>query len=111
MDNIDTLIFDEIDTGISGNIANVVANCMGRLSRVKQMLVITHLPQICAMADINFVVEKISDKITKTKIKETSGQELNLEIARLMGLIGQDGIEFACKLKQEANDYKESIKK
>ena len=111
LDNIDTLIFDEIDTGISGNIANVVANCMGRLSRVKQMLVITHLPQICAMADINFVVEKISDKITKTKIKETSGQELNLEIARLMGLIGQDGIEFACKLKQEANDYKESIKK
>lgn len=109
IDEIDTLIFDEIDTGISGNIANVVADCMGKLSRTKQLLVVSHLPQICAMADINFLVEKITKNTTITTLKELDQEGVFKEIARLMGLIGMDGIDYAKKLKLSANNFKQGL--
>ena len=109
LDNIDTLIFDEIDTGISGNIATVVAKCMGRLSRIKQMLVVSHLPQICAMADTNFLVEKSGETITKSNISMIKDSNLIKEIARLMGLMDEKGLNFAKELKLEAETYKTSL--
>ena len=109
IDEISTLIFDEIDTGISGNIANVVANCMGRLSRNKQLIVVSHLPQICAMADMNLLVEKITSSTTITTLTELKGENVYLEIARLMGLTNLDGIEYAKKLKHTANEYKKNL--
>lgn len=109
LDGIDSLIFDEIDTGISGNIAMVVAQCMGRLSKMKQLIVVTHLPQICAMADTNFFVEKSGDIITKSNISLINGDMLIKEIARLMGLIDEKGLEFAKELKLQADKYKNNI--
>ena len=109
LDNIDNLIFDEIDTGISGNIATVVAKCMGRLSRIKQMLVVSHLPQICAMADTNFLVEKSGETITKSNISMIKDSNLIKEIARLMGLMDEKGLNFAKELKLEAETYKTSL--
>ena len=109
LDNIDTLIFDEIDTGISGNIATVVAKCMGRLSRIKQMLVVSHLPQICAMADTNFLVEKSGETITKSNISMIKDSNLIKEIARLMGLMDEKGLNFAKELKLEAETYKNNL--
>ena len=109
IDEINTLIFDEIDTGISGNIANVVANCMGRLSRQKQLIVVSHLPHICAMADMNLLVAKVTNSTTITTLKELKGENVYPEIARLMGLINLDGIEYAKKLKNTANEYKKNL--
>jgi len=109
IDEINTLIFDEIDTGISGNIANVVANCMGRLSRNKQLIVVSHLPQICAMADMNLLVEKVTNSTTITTLTELKGDKVYPEIARLMGLTNLDGLEYAKKLKFTANEYKKNL--
>ncbi len=109
LDNIGTLIFDEIDTGISGNIAMVVSKCMGKLSRIKQLIVVTHLPQICAMGDVNFLVEKSGDKITKSCIKVIEKDSLDNEIARLMGLVDLKGINFAKELKLECESFKNSL--
>lgn len=110
LDDIDCLIFDEIDTGISGNTAIVVAQCMGRLSRDKQLIVITHLPQICAMGDDNYLVEKFSNPITKSKVSSIKGEALNNEIARLMGLMDVKGLDFAKELKTDCEKFKSSIK-
>ncbi|MBQ8430603.1 MAG: DNA repair protein RecN [Clostridia bacterium] len=109
IDEIDCLIFDEIDTGISGNIANVVADCMGEYSRNKQLIVVSHLPQICAMADVNFLVEKYSNETTHTKMEEIEKDNLIKEIARLMGLVDSEGFEFAKKLKEKANEFKKKL--
>lgn len=109
LDNIDTLVFDEIDTGISGNTASVVAKCMGRLSRLKQLIVVTHLPQICAMADTNFLVEKSGETITKSNISMIKDSMLIKEIARLMGLMDEKGLNFAKELKLEAETYKNNL--
>ena len=109
IDEINTLIFDEIDTGISGNIANVVANCMGRLSRSKQLIVVSHLPQICAMADMNLLVSKVTNTTTITTLTELKGENVYPEIARLMGLSKLDGIEYAKKIKAIANEFKKNL--
>ena len=107
IDQIDTLIFDEIDTGISGNIANVVASSMGRLAKTKQLIVVSHLPQICAMADDNFLVEKFTTDITKTVLTKLDENGTYKEIARLMGIM--DNLDYAKKLKQQADEFKNTL--
>lgn len=112
VDDIQTIIFDEIDSGLSGNIASVVGEYMARLSLKKQIIAISHLPQICAMADYNIKVEKYSDAHT-THTKATVLNENNLyeEIARLMGAnINERGLEISRDLKQKSNEYKLKIK-
>ena len=111
VDDIQTIIFDEIDSGLSGNIASVVGEYMARLSLKKQIIAISHLPQICAMADYNIKVEKYSDAHT-THTKATVLNENNLyeEIARLMGAnINERGLEISRDLKQKSNEYKLKI--
>lgn len=85
-DAIDTLIFDEIDAGISGRTAWKVAGQLNEVSGAHQVICITHLPQIAAMADIHFVIEKSSDgERTVTDIRQIDGEEELAELARLLG--------------------------
>ncbi|MCI8669911.1 MAG: DNA repair protein RecN [Lachnospiraceae bacterium] len=84
-DNIDTLIFDEIDTGISGRTAQMVAERMKEISHVHQIICITHLPQIAAMADMHFLIEKsVVRRETITAIHRLNENESIAEIARML---------------------------
>lgn len=85
-DHIETLIFDEIDTGISGLIANAVADKMEQLSRSHQLLCVTHLPQIASAAAHHFSVYKeiVNDR-TVSSVRLLSKEERIVEIARIMG--------------------------
>ena len=85
-DETDTLVFDEIDTGISGKTAWKVSEKLGRLSRDHQIICITHLAQIAAMADTHFLIEKnVVNERTVTKIREIAEDESLDELARLLG--------------------------
>lgn len=85
-DETDTLIFDEIDTGISGKTAWKVAEKLGRLSANHQIICITHLPQIAAMADSHYLIEKqVKEERTVTGITELGEEESLNELARLLG--------------------------
>lgn len=84
-DNIETLIFDEIDTGISGRTAQKVAEQMNILSRRHQIICITHLPQIASMADAHFKIEKtVNSNETSTNILELNNDESVNELARML---------------------------
>lgn len=81
-----TLVFDEIDAGISGKTAWKVSEKLGHLSRGHQIICITHLPQIAAMEDTHFLIEKqIEGDRTVTRIRELTEEESDLELARLLG--------------------------
>ena len=85
-DNIGTLVFDEIDVGISGRAAQAVAEKMALIARKHQVISITHLPQIAAMADSHYLIEKSADAgKTVTRIVRLSEAESVAEIARLLG--------------------------
>ena len=85
---------------------------MSRLSLNKQILAISHLPQICAMADRNIKVEKfIENNITKTKSTVLKDKELCKEIARLMGVnLDEKGLQVSFDLKEKCNYYKNNLK-
>ena len=111
LDEIDTLIFDEIDTGLSGKMAYVVAECLAKLGTYKQVITISHLPQLACMADINFKVEKYSDTSTHTKLEKIENEDLYFEIARLMGLNeNSQGISVAKDEKEKCNIYKKEMR-
>lgn len=111
VDDIQTIIFDEVDSGLSGNIAYVVAQYMARLSKVKQIIAVSHLPQICAMADYNIKVEKYSDNsTTHTQAIKLEDEKLYQEIARLMGAGDENaGIKIGQELKIKSNNYKANL--
>jgi DNA repair protein RecN (Recombination protein N) len=84
--DISTLIFDEIDAGISGKTAWKVSEKLGELSFDHQIICITHLPQIAAMADSHFMIEKgLSDGRTETRIYELDEEKSVRELSRLLG--------------------------
>lgn len=84
-DEIPTLIFDEIDTGISGAVAQRVGEKMYQLSKTHQVLCITHLPQIAVLSDYHyFVAKKVRDDKTFTKIKVLSKEEKEFEICKML---------------------------
>ncbi len=83
---IPTMIFDEIDTGISGHVAGVVAEKMDDIARYHQVICVTHLAQIAAMADVQYRVEKgVRGERTVTTVTELSPEERVTEVARLVG--------------------------
>jgi DNA repair protein RecN (Recombination protein N) len=85
-DDIPTLIFDEVDTGISGSTANTVGSKMKRIAGKHQVLCVTHLPQIAAFADAHFFVSKHEENgRTVTDVKRLSDEERPYELARIMG--------------------------
>lgn len=102
-DEIPTLIFDEIDTGISGKTAWKVSEKLGIIGRSHQVICITHLPQIAAMADVHFLIEKGTkkDRTVTTIRKIEEAEELN-ELARMLG-----GAEITSAALQNAKEMKE----
>ena len=110
-DKIDSLIFDEIDTGISGRTAQVVAEKMANISKSYQIICITHLPQIASMADSHYLIEKeIRDNQTYTIVKNLKEKERINELARMLGGAtlteltkshAREMIEMAGKIKKE----------
>ena len=102
-DQIETLIFDEIDTGISGRTAQKVSEKMAVIGRCHQVLCITHLPQIAAMADTHFEIEKHQkDNETITEIHPLEGDDSVRELARLLG-----GAEITQAVFDNAKEMKE----
>ena len=110
--DISTFIFDEIDAGISGVIAKVVAEKFARISKSVQIIAITHLPQISSMADNNLLIEKIEtgDK-TVTTVKNLNENEKVAEITRLIGgsVDSQSAVVHAKELIEKAKEFKNSL--
>ena len=104
------VIFDEIDTGISGHIAGVVAEKMASIGRFHQVLCVTHLAQIAAMADIQYFVKKqVVGERTFTGLMTLDEESRVLEIARLIGVTHNDqesGIAHARAIIHSANEWK-----
>lgn len=98
MDQTPILVFDEIDTGISGRTAQVVGEKIRRISADHQVISISHLPQIAALADTHFVIRKDSGKErTITKVEKLNDEERVEELARLLG-----GVEVTETTKKHA---------
>lgn len=100
-DKMPVLIFDEIDTGISGKAANSVANKLKTISKKHQVLCISHLPNIAAAADYNYFISKnIKQERTKTQIKLLKEHEVIEEIARISsGEINEITLKYATELR------------
>lgn len=108
-DGVDALIFDEIDAGISGRTAQMVGEKMSVVAKKHQILCITHLPQIAAMADHHFYIEKtVEEGKTVTKIAELSEEESVSELARMLGgaRITESVMENAKEMKGLARQKK-----
>lgn len=109
-DKTETLIFDEVDTGISGRTAQMVAEKMSAIARDRQVLAITHLPQIAAMADTHYAITKeLSDSSAITKIEALSEEESVLELARLIG--GEKITDNTLKSSREMKEMCRQMKK
>lgn len=108
-DDIETLIFDEIDTGISGKIGQAVAMKLAKIASDRQVLCVTHLSQIAAMADYHFYIEKITENdSTFTKVSLLDENGMIEEISRLSGgkdISSQAG-QNAVEMKKWSNSYK-----
>ena len=101
VDKTSILVFDEIDTGISGKAANSVAEKLNKISNYHQVLCISHLPSIAALADFNYYISKsvINDR-TLASVKMLEEQEIIYEIARISsGEINEETINYAKKLR------------
>ncbi len=100
---IDTLIFDEIDSGISGRTAQMVAEKMNTLGRSSQIICITHLPQIAAMADSHYLIEKkVEQNMTRSNIFKLNEEDSVHELARMLG-----GVEITDAVVKNAQEMKE----
>ena len=110
-DTINTVIFDEIDTGISGTAAQKVAEKLAVISKDRQVVCITHLSQIAAMGDTHYLIEKeIVDEKTITSLRQLDDGLIQEELCRLMGgLITQNTLQSAKEIKELANHYKKGI--
>lgn len=101
-DAVPTLIFDEIDSGISGRTAQKVSEKLAIISRNHQVICITHLPQIAAMADCHYEIAKsVSQGKTATRIRALNETEMTDELARLLG-----GAEITDAVRQNAREMK-----
>lgn len=113
VNDISSYIFDEIDAGISGKTAKVVGEKFAKIANNTQIIAVSHLAQIAAMSDREFLIEKQEiDGKTLTKVKQLSETEQTKELVRLLG--GGDGDKYAEKhaeeLLRQAKEYKSSIK-
>ena len=82
---VDTIIFDEIDTGVSGKVALAMGKKMEKIAKSAQVLAITHLPQVAAMSDHHYYIYKINDsEKTKTIVKPLNASQKEVEVARLL---------------------------
>ena len=110
-DQIGTLVFDEVDTGVSGRAAQKVAEKMAQVARGKQVLCVTHLPQIAAMADTHFSVQKGErEGRTYTRLERLDRSQRREELARLIGgaSITPSLLESAEELLRQAEQQKQA---
>ncbi len=106
-DAIDTLIFDEIDVGISGRTAQKVSERLSALGQTHQVICISHLPQIAAMADAHYKIEKfVVEQKTRTQIERLQEEASIAEIARMLG-----GVEITETVLQSAAEMKDMAKR
>ena len=102
-DEIPTMIFDEIDSGISGITASVVGHKLREIAKTHQIICITHLPQIAAFGEHNYKIDKqTDDAATHTNITELTSAEKIQEIARLLG--GATITDTTIRSAEELND-------
>ena len=109
-EQVTTLIFDEVDTGVSGRAAQKVARKMSDVARTKQVLCVTHLPQIAAMADSHFCVEKgEADGRTFTAVQQLNDEQRCGELARLTSgdLLTPAALQGAAEMLAQARAYKQ----
>ena len=109
---VGTLVFDEVDTGVSGRAAQKVAEKLAQVSRRKQVLCVTHLPQLAAMADTHFSVEKGESKgRTFTHVVQLDREARKAELARITGgsKVTEALLESAGELLDEAEAYRRTI--
>ena len=112
VDKIPTLIFDEIDVGISGSIAQAVAQKMAIISRSHQLICVTHLPQIAAMADKHFTIEKYTDQErTYTTARVLPEKERQYELAKMIDGTGSSklSLDHALELIRNSMSYKKTL--
>lgn len=102
-DQMPVIVFDEIDTGISGKAANCVANQLKKIANSHQVMCISHLPNIAAMADYNYFISKeVYQDRTKTKIRLLQEKEVIEEIARISsGEINEISLQYANELRNK----------
>ncbi len=101
-DQIETLIFDEIDAGISGRTAQMVAEKMNLIGKSHQIICITHLPQIAAMADQHYLIRKnVVKNVTYSNIILLEEEESVSELARMLG-----GVKITDTVRESAREMK-----
>jgi len=108
-DDVTTLVFDEVDTGVSGRAAQKVAEKLYCVAKNKQVLCVTHLPQLAAMGDVHFSVEKgEANGRTYTAVEQLDEQRRKEELARLTGgaKITQTMLDSAGELLRAAEEFK-----
>ena len=111
-DHVGTMVFDEVDTGVSGRAAQKVAEKMARISRRKQVLCVTHLPQLAAMADTHFSVEKGErGGRTYTEVRRLDREQRRQELARLTGgsHVSQTMLDGAEELLVQAEKFRAEL--
>ena len=97
---VQTIVFDEIDTGVSGRTAQAIAERIALLAEKNQILCVTHLPQVACMADRHYLIYKEAvDDQTKAYVKKLDRESRTLELARMLG-----GVEVTEKTKQHAEE-------
>ncbi|MBE7004868.1 MAG: DNA repair protein RecN [Ruminococcaceae bacterium] len=112
-ESVMTMVFDEVDTGVSGRAAQRVAEKLARVSREKQVLCVTHLPQLAAMADTHFSVEKGEEGgRTLTRVTELDRAQRARELARLTGgeAVSETMLRGAEELLDAAETFKRSLR-
>lgn len=108
VDNISILIFDEIDTGISGETVTIVAKKLKELSKKVQIICVTHSPQIAAYSDLQFFIEKkVVDNKTHTTVRKLNDDERIKELSRIISGSKENikSLEYAKELLEEGKNY------
>lgn len=97
-DAVDAMIFDEIDTGVSGSAAQKIADKLKTIAKTSQVICITHLPQLASVADTHFLIEKdVDGEMAKTTLVNLDKNGRITELARIVGG-GEAGEEYARKM-------------
>ena len=113
-DSVMTMVFDEVDTGVSGRAAQRVAEKLAKLSRTRQVLCVTHLPQIAAMADTQYLVCKYDENgTTRTEVTRLDEQQRAQEIARMVGgatCESESSVRHAAVMLEEAKARKQALR-
>ena len=101
-DQVDTLVFDEIDAGVGGSTARALGAVLRDLAKTHQVIVVTHLPQVAVCGDTHYLVTKSGDALPQTCLTSVSGESRTAEIARMLaGEVSETSLAHAAELLSE----------